>query len=460
MKLYDTICALSTPVGTGGISVIRISGEDAFSVVKKIYIPKFGKNFEDQKSYTVTLGNIIDESGFMIDEVLVTKFQAPNSFTGENVVEISCHGGMAVVKMILNELYKNGARSATGGEFSKRAFLNGKIDLSQAEAIIDIINANDEYNAYSGENQLNGILSSKINEIREILVDTVSNIVAVIDYPDEEIDDLQIEEVINNCKKALNLIEDLKSSYKTGKVIKEGAKIAICGKPNVGKSSLLNALLKEERAIVTDIAGTTRDVIEEEINIDGLKAVITDTAGLRDSDDTVEKIGINRAKKAINDADLILFVIDGSNKENNEDIEIATSIKDKNVFVIINKTDLDIKYNTDTIKNILPHSSFIYTSAKSSGGIDELSQSVKNSILDGEINIKDNIYITNERHMEELISASNHLAEVINALNGGVYPDIVTIDIENAISALGNITGQTVSEEIISNIFKKFCVGK
>lgn len=460
MKIFDTICAISTPIGTGGVSVIRISGENAFSISQKIFKSKSGKTIDEMKSYSILFGNIYDIDGHEIDEVLLSKFVAPNSFTGENVIEISCHGGIAVTKMILKELIRSGARMAENGEFTKRAFLNGKVDLSQAEAIIDIINANDEYNVYSGENQLKGKLSEKVNVIRDNLINATASIIAVIDYPEEDIDEITTDEILNTLKKSENDINELIKTYNTGKIIKEGAKIVIAGKPNVGKSSLLNALLKENRAIVTDIAGTTRDTLEEAINIDGLKAHIVDTAGIRESDDVVESIGIEKAYEKINDADLILFILDTSSSVSYEDIEIAENIKEKNTFVILNKTDLNYDFDITPIKNILKNTKYIKTSAKELTGINDLTDLIKNSVLNGDINIKENLYITNERHFEKLTLSLSYIKKAINDINAGVFPDIVSIEIENAISALGEITGLTVNEEIISNIFSRFCLGK
>lgn len=460
MKIFDTICAISTPVGTGGISVIRISGENAFGISQKIFKSKFGKTIDDMNSFSILFGNVYDIEGHEIDEVLLSKFVAPNSFTGENVVEISCHGGMAVTKMILKELIRAGARLAENGEFTKRAFLNGKVDLSQAEAIIDIINANDEYNVYSGENQLKGKLSEKVNEIRDSMINATASIIAVIDYPEEDIDEITTEEILSTLETSKNKINELIKTYSTGKIIKEGAKIVIAGKPNVGKSSLLNALLKENRAIVTNIAGTTRDTLEETINIDGLKAHIVDTAGIRESDDIVESIGIKKAYEMINEADLILFILDTSVSISDEDLEIAEEIKEKNTFVILNKTDLNNEFDISPVKDIIKNAKYIKTSAKELTGINELTDLIKNSILNGEINIKENVYITNERHFEKLNLSLSYIEKAITDIRAGVYPDIVSIEIENAISALGEITGLTVSEEIISNIFSRFCLGK
>ena len=367
---------------------------------------------------------------------------------------------MAVTKMILKELIRAGARMAENGEFTKRAFLNGKVDLSQAEAIIDIINANDEYNVYSGENQLKGKLSEKINSIRESLINATASIIAVIDYPEEDIDEITTKDIVNVLESSKDKINELIKTYNTGKIIREGAKIVIAGKPNVGKSSLLNALLKENRAIVTNIAGTTRDTLEEVINIDGLKANIVDTAGIRESDDIVESLGIEKAYEMIDEADLILFIIDSSSQLSDEDIEIANKIKDKNTFVILNKTDLNNKFDITPVKEIINNAKYIETSAKELTGINELTDLIKHSILNGEINIKENLYITNERHFEKLTLTLSYIEKAINDIKSGVFPDIVSIEIENAISELGEITGLTVSEEIISNIFSRFCLGK
>lgn len=460
MKLFDTICSISTPVGTGGIAVIRVSGEKSFEICEKIFKSEFNKTISQMSGYTIALGNIYDNDGHVIDQVLLSKFINPNSFTGENVIEISCHGGMAVARMILKELIKAGARLAENGEFSKRAFLNGKIDLSQAEAIIDIINANDEYNVYSGENQLQGKLSKKINLIRDKLIEATANIIAVIDYPEEDIDEMATKDIINLLKTSSEDIASLIKTYNTGKIIKEGAKIVIAGKPNVGKSSLLNALLKDDRAIVTDIAGTTRDTLEETINIDGLKACITDTAGIRKSDDIVEALGIEKAYEKIHESDLVLFIIDTSTELSKEDFAIAEIINDKPVFIILNKSDISKDTDISPLKKIFNKARYFSISAKELTGINELTQQIKETILNGEINIKEDVYITNERHFEKLTSALSHIQKAITDLSIGVFPDIVSIEIENAISALGEITGMTVSEEIIGNIFSRFCLGK
>ena len=460
MNNFDTIAAVSTPQGVGGIAVIRVSGDEAFQITDRIFYTKSGKKLIETETHKIVYGFIKDEDGCTIDEVLVSKMNAPHTFTGENVCEISCHGGVSVVKLVLKELLKAGARLALNGEFTKRAFLNGKIDLAQAEAVIDIINADSELNVYNGENQLYGALTDKLTAIRNSLVDITSDIIAVIDYPEEDITVENISETIEKLKKAHEDIKLLLKSYHTGKILKDGAKIVIAGKPNVGKSSLLNALLKENRAIVTEIEGTTRDVLEESLEIDGLKVRIMDTAGVRTSADEVEKIGIDKAIENIESADLVLFVLDKSRELSEEDIELMERIKDKNAFVILNKSDLEIKLSLTEIRKYLPGKRIFEISSKTFDGINEMTEAIKEKILDGDVNIKENVYISNERHFEMLHRASSHIKQAVSDLEGGIFPDIVSIEIENAISSLGEITGQTVSDEIIHNIFAKFCLGK
>lgn len=460
MKNFDTIAAVSTPQGVGGIAVIRVSGDSAFEITDKVFYTKSGKKLTETETHKIVYGFIKDEDGCNIDEVLVSKMDAPHTFTGENVTEISCHGGVSVVKLVLKELLKAGARLAANGEFTKRAFLNGKIDLAQAEAVIDIINADSELNVYNGENQLYGALTDKLTAIRNSLIDITSDIIAVIDYPEEDITVENISETIEKLKKASDDIQLLMKSYHTGKILKEGAKIVIAGKPNVGKSSLLNALLKENRAIVTEIEGTTRDVLEESLEIDGLKVRIMDTAGVRTSADEVEKIGIDKAIENIESADLVLFVLDKSRELSDEDIELMERIKDKNAFVVLNKSDLEIKLSLTDIRKHLPGKRIFEISSKTFDGINEMTEAIKEKILDGDVNIKENVYISNERHFEMLHRASSHIKQAVSDLEGGIFPDIVSIEIENAISSLGEITGQTVSDEIIHNIFAKFCLGK
>ncbi len=460
MRLFDTIAAVSTPPGVGGVAVIRISGPESVGICDKIYKSCSGKIPSELKKRYVSFGNIENSKNELIDQVLLTVFEAPNSFTGEDVVEISCHGGKAVTEYILKELVSNGARIAARGEFTKRAFINGKLDLTQAEAIMDIISAEDELSLKSGENHLKGILKEETEKIREKILDVVSHVLAVIDYPDEDIDDLKSAEIISTISECETKIATLIKSYNTGKIIRDGANIVIAGKPNAGKSSLMNAFLGEDRAIVTNIAGTTRDVLEENVNINGLKVRLTDTAGIRKSDDLVEKIGIERAVECVKNADLVLYVADKTTGLTNEDFELISAIRGKKSIGIINKSDLSGEILSDELKNELCCEAVFEISAANGEGINELSDYIKNIILSGEVNVSDNLYITNKRHYEELLSAEGSLKKAISALENGLFADIITIDLENAITALGTITGSTVSEDVVANIFEKFCVGK
>lgn len=458
MNHFDTIAAIATPPGTGGIAVIRVSGTDSFSIVQTCFRGK--KKLADVASHSIVFGHITDKDGAAIDEVLLSVFRAPRSFTGENTVEISCHGGYTVTHMVLNRIVQCGARLAEGGEFTKRAFLNGKMDLSQAEAVIDIINAESALSVYAGENHLFGCLKHRVGEIREQVLDIISNILAVIDYPDEDIDEMKSEEILSSLRKAKEAAEQLIRTYQTGKILKEGAKIVIAGKPNVGKSSLLNALLKENRAIVTDIPGTTRDVLEETLDIDGLKVQLLDTAGIRESGDTVEAIGIERAVEHIRSADLILFLADRSRPLSAEDFQLMEEIKEKKAFVLLNKTDIEARLDESELRNILPDKPVYAISAKNFEGINELTEDIRKTVLEGELPQKDALYLTSQRHYEALSGCAAHLEAAISDLETGMYADIITIELESAVQALGEVTGMTVSEEVIGNIFAKFCVGK
>lgn len=456
MNHFDTIAAIATPPGTGGIAVIRVSGTEALSIVQTCFSGKLS----EAESHRIVYGYILEEEGAKIDEVLVSVFRAPHSFTGENTAEISCHGGYAVTHMVLNRILQCGARLAEGGEFTKRAFLNGKMDLSQAEAVIDVIQAESALSVYAGENQLFGCLKHKVDEIREQVLDVISNILAVIDYPDEEIGEMKQEELLRSLRTANEKTEALTKTYQTGKILRQGAKIVIAGKPNVGKSSLLNALLKENRAIVTDIPGTTRDILEETLDLNGLKVQLLDTAGVRESGDTVETIGIERAVEHIRSADLVLFLVDRSRPLSEEDFRLMEEIREKKAFVLLNKTDITAQTDAAELKRHLPDKPVYAVSAKNFEGINEVAEEIRRAILKGEVLKNDALYLTNQRHYEALCGCSAHLKAAISDLEKGVYPDIVTIELENAVQALGEVTGMTVSEEVVGNIFAKFCVGK
>lgn len=443
-----TIAAISTPQGVGGIAVIRVSGHDAVSIVGSVF--KSGVNLLDVPTHTVHYGHIIDDKGGIVDEVLVTVMRGPRSFTGEDVVEIGTHGGYVASKQVLKTLIKAGAYPAGPGEFTKRAFLNGRIDLSEAEGVIDIINAKNEKAQKNALGQASGRLSKRIEEIRSALVGLAASMQVIIDYPDEELEDVTIEDIGERCKSQKENIEELIESSKRGKLFTEGILTAIVGRPNVGKSSLLNVLAGEERAIVTDIAGTTRDVIEESVNLDGVILRLMDTAGIRETADKVEKIGVERSYESIEKADLVLAVFDGTSELNEQDREILERTKNSKRIIIINKSDL---WESAPIDGIC-------ISAKTGEGIDKLSDTIKEMYEWGELEKNDAPTVTNMRHIKALYKAKESLGNVISGAENFIPSDILSIDLNDAIDALGEITGATVSEDIVAEIFHNFCVGK
>lgn len=445
-----TIAAISTPAGVGGIAIIRVSGRDAVKIIAEIYKGK--DNLLTAPTHTVHYGHIIDENNEVIDEVLVTIMRAPRSFTGEDVVEIGTHGGMVASKMVLKALIKKGAYPAGPGGFTKRAFLNGKIDLSEAEGVIDIINAKNETAERNAVGQASGRLSQKIDDVRNRLVKLAASMQVIIDYPDEELEDVTIEDIGRTAKEEKEKIEKLIESSKRGRLMTEGILTAIVGRPNVGKSSLLNILAGEERAIVTDIAGTTRDIIEESVDLNGVILRLMDTAGIRNTEDTVEKIGVERSYDSIKKADLVLAVFDASQEMTDEDYEILEKTKASKRIIIINKTDISDK------DNILLEGTAI--SAKTGEGIDELADKIKEMYEWGKIGQNDEPVITNMRHTAALCKAKESLENIISGAEEDIPSDILSIDLNDAIEALGEITGATVSEDIVSEIFHNFCVGK
>lgn len=453
-----TIAAVSTPAGTGGIAVIRISGEDAVKIADKVF---FGsEKLSECDTHTVHYGFIKNEKGEKIDEVLVTVMRAPRTFTREDVVEISTHGGSAAPRAVLDTLIHAGAYMAEAGEFTKRAFLNGRLDLTQAEAVIDIINAENELAERNALSQLGGALSKEISKVRAELVHLAAQLQVTIDYPDEDLEDITADDVKTTAEHCCNIVDRLLSTADSGKIIRDGIKTAIVGKPNVGKSSLLNSLAREERAIVTDIAGTTRDVIEEYINLNGIPLVLIDTAGIRETDDTVEKIGVERSRKSIQAADLVVVMIDGSSFFDDEDIDVLNATRHKKRIVLINKTDLGQSKYVEAVKARAADSRVIEVSAKTGIGLDELADEIK-SIYDlGFLSQTDGAVITNMRHKTALINARDALVRVSEAIRMNMPTDIASIDINSAIDALGEITGETVSDSIVEDIFHQFCVGK
>lgn len=455
----STIASISTAPGIGGIGIIRMSGEKSFEVLDKIFIAKNKQNIDEIKGYTIKYGNIV-EDGDIIDEVLVSYFKAPRSYTTENMCEINSHGGTIVVKKILELCLKNGAELAEPGEFTKRAFLNGRIDLAQAESVIDVINAKSDKEAKSGIKQLEGFLSKEIKEIKQEIMDVLVNIEVTIDYPEYDTPEVQQEELSKMLQSVGQRLIKLEKSFDNGKIIKEGIKTAIIGKPNAGKSSLLNAILKEDRAIVTDIAGTTRDTIEEFVTINGIPLKLIDTAGIREASDKVEKIGVEKSIKLAEEADLVIAIFDSSKELTEEDNEILKLIENKKSIILLNKNDLNsvISENDEKLKKASKN--ILKISALNKTGIDELYEKISELFNLNEINLDNDILITNVRHKNIISKSLENVKKANEALNMNMPIDIITIYIKEILEDLGEITGEVVTEDIINEIFSKFCLGK
>ncbi|MCC3144721.1 tRNA uridine-5-carboxymethylaminomethyl(34) synthesis GTPase MnmE [Halanaerobium sp. Z-7514] len=458
----DTIAAIATPFGTGGTGKIRISGPDAYEIGDQIFRSvQQGKKLKDSESYTAHYGFIYDpEAEKKIDEVVAIMMRKPRSFTGENVLEFDCHGGMTPLRAVLELVLANGARLAEPGEFSQRAFLNGRIDLAQAEAIIDIINSKTEKSLDIAVEQLSGKLSQRVDEIKEVAVEVLAHLEAAIDYPEDEIEGFSPENLDDKFNYIKEEIEKLLISSRQGKIYKEGLKTVIVGKPNVGKSSLLNYFLEEKRAIVTDIPGTTRDVIEEYVNLKGIPLKIIDTAGIRETADKVEKIGVERTRKSAEKADLVLFMLDISQGLTEEDLEIYKLIKEKPLIVIVNKTDLPAQVDKNKIEHEFKEHSLLWISLLEEEGLEELRQKILNEILDEELSGDDNVIITKSRHKNALLKAKKAIERVIVSRETSMPYDFLTIDLKDCLNALGEITGETVADDIIDRIFNDFCLGK
>ena len=457
----STIAAISTAPAIGGIGIVRMSGKDCFEVLEKIFKPKNPETIENIAGYRIKSGTIVNpETNRVVDEVLVSYFKCPKSYTAENMCEINSHGGIVVLREILELCLKNGAELAKPGEFTERAFLNGRIDLTQAEAIIDIINAKSTREAQESANQLEGYLSRKINEIREKIMDIMVNIEANIDYPEYDVEEVSNKDAENKLKEIENELIKLSKTFENGKILKEGVKIAIIGSPNAGKSSLLNSMLKEERAIVTDIAGTTRDIIEEQISIEGIPFKVIDTAGIRDAKDKIEQIGIEKSKKAANEADVILAVFDSSVPLNDEDREILNLLKHKKSIIVLNKTDLKQIVNNECKEIQDVNTEVINISLKNNEGLERIYESLVKMFNLNQINLDNELTITNIRHQELINKAIESTRMALNDLNNSMPIDIISINIKEILEHLGEITGDNVSEDIIKNIFAKFCLGK
>ncbi len=436
-----------------------MSGEKCFEILDKIFEPKNKEPIEKIKGYTIKYGNIV-EKGKIIDEVLVSYFKAPKSYTTENMCEINSHGGNIIVKKILELCLNNGAELAEAGEFTKRAFLNGRIDLLQAESVIDIINAKSEREAKTGIQQLEGFLSNEIGKIKKDIMDVMINIEVAIDYPEYDVDDVTINQINDMLNVVENKLQKLEKSFDNGKIIKEGIKTAIIGKPNAGKSSLLNAILKEDRAIVTEYEGTTRDTIEEFVNINGIPLKLVDTAGIREAEDAVEKIGIIKSKEVAQDADLVIAIFDASKSLGKEDLEILELIKNKKAIILLNKIDLDSKIDENEINIKAANAKVIKISALNKVGIDQLYDEITKMFNLSEINLDQEVVITNIRHKNLIDKAIQSTKKAKQTVEDKMPLDIIAIFIKDILEDLGNITGEVVTEDIINEIFSKFCLGK
>lgn len=458
----DTIAAIATAMTNSGIGIIRISGEDAFTVIDRIYQSKNGKKkLSEEKSHTVHYGYIVDDTkeNKIIDEVMVLIMRAPNTYTREDTVEIDCHGGVLVMQKILDTVVCHGARPAEPGEFTKRAFLNGRIDLTQAESVMDVISSKNEFALKSSISQLQGSLQKEIKELREKIIYEIAFIESALDDP-EHINingyGQKLKTVAEECKER---IEHLLDTADNGKILKEGIDTVIVGKPNAGKSSLMNVLLKKERAIVTDIAGTTRDVLEEQMNLNGITLNIIDTAGIRDTEDVVEKIGVDKAKDYLVNADLIIYVVDSSTPLDENDEKIMEMIKNRTALVLLNKSDLDTVTTEDMIASHLDQK-IIKVSMKENQGVDELENAIKELFFHGKVELNDEVYITNARHKAALSNAKDSLNMVLDSIAMEMPEDFYSIDLMNTYEELGNILGESLGEDLVNEIFSKFCTGK
>ncbi len=457
----DTIAAIATPLGTAGIGKIRISGPEAVNIGDLIFKGKKDKRLKKASGYTAHYGFVIDPgTEDEIDEVISLVMKKPHSFTGEDVVEFDCHGGMVPLQKVLDLVLENGARMAEPGEFSKRAFLNGRIDLAQAESIMEVINSKTEESLSMAVNNLKGNLSERIKIIKDEVTGLLAHLEAAIDFPEDEIEGFNKDGLGDRINNIIENIKDLLKTSKQGKIYREGLKTVIVGKPNVGKSSLLNTLLQEQRAIVTEIPGTTRDIIEEYINLDGLPLKIIDTAGIRETDDMVEKIGVEKTENSLKEADLVIMMLDVNQGLNKDDFKIYNLIKDKPVLIAVNKTDLPRQIDENTIKNNFTGHPILWMSVKKEKGLKKLKKTILDEVFNEEIKSKDDVFITRSRHKNALKKALKSMKKVKKSYKENMSYDFLTIDLKDALNSLQKITGETIDENIMDRIFSDFCIGK
>lgn len=456
--MVDTICAISSATGEAGIGIVRMSGPLSIEIAEKIFRSKRNISLTDIKNRFLSYGHIVDGNR-VIDEVLIVKMLKPYTYTREDLVEIYCHGGIISVRKILNLIIDKGARLAEKGEFTKRAFLNGRLDLSQAEAVIDLIKAKTDSSYEQSVKQLEGRLTGLISIIREKIMAMISLIVANIDFPEDEIVEAQYESLLEDALEVKKDLFKLISGSDRGRLIRDGINTVILGKPNVGKSSLLNAMLKYERAIVTDIPGTTRDIIEDYINLDGILLKITDTAGIRETDDKVEQIGVERAKKSIEDADLIIALLDPSQSFNDDDREIIKLLENKKALILLNKSDLKRKVSDEEIRDLLKDKEYMSVSILE-GSIEEIENKIVEMFFQGQIVGKEDFYVNNLRHVRALKDAYSAMESAIEGIKRQEFLDLIEVDLRQALNELGLITGETSTEDILDKVFKEFCIGK
>ena len=458
---FDTIAAISTAPGEGAIGIVRISGDLAISIASSIY--QFGtKQLEEQKTHTIHYGHIVDpKSGEVYDEVMVSVLRAPKTFTREDIVEINCHGGIVAINRVLQLVLRMGARLAEPGEFTKRAFLNGRIDLSQAEAVMDLIRAKTDKSMQLAMRQLDGQLSHLIQNLRQEILNTLAQVEVNIDYPEyDDVEEMTLQLLREKTQQVLQGIRALLNTASQGKILRDGLKTAIVGRPNVGKSSLLNVLLREEKAIVTDIAGTTRDTIEEYVNVRGVPLQLIDTAGIRETDDVVEKIGVERSRKALKEADFVLLLLNQSETLQEEDIRLLETTKGMKRIILFNKTDLPSKLSREDIAPYAQEEEIVTTSMLNKEGIDQLEEKIAGYFFQGQMNERDATYLSNTRHIALLEKAEQALVEVQNGIEMEMPVDLIQIDFTRAWDLLGEITGDSVQDELLTQLFSQFCLGK
>ena len=459
MFIDDTIAAIATAPGEGGIGIIRISGSNSLKVAEEIFKAVSGKKISEYNSRTLVYGNIFDDEK-RIDEVLVAYMKGPNSYTGEDVIEINCHGGFISVKKILELILTKDVRLAEAGEFTKRAFLNGRIDLSQAEAVIDVIKSKTDKAQEVAQNQLEGSLANKIKSLRLKVTEVLAQLEVSIDFSDEDVEDVTYKEIEDKSLALRDEIKKLYDSAESGKILRDGLKTVIIGKPNVGKSSLLNSILGENRAIVTEIAGTTRDVIEEFVNIKGIPLKIVDTAGIRETEDIVEKIGVQKSKESIDSADLVIIVLDSSKPLTDEDLEILENARSKKTIVLLNKIDLEQAIDQTVIEEIVGKDNIIKISALKNEGIEQIHDKIEAMVFAGDVKSSSSVVITNSRHKDALFKAYNSINDAIAGIDQRLPYDFIEVDFKNIWDYLGYINGDTVQEDLLDTIFSNFCIGK